>query len=254
MNENLILVVDDEPDICGEISGFLSARGYQVIIAHNGNDAILLFKKQNPILVLTDYKMPGMNGIELLRRIKSINKEVHVVLISGAADTKTIVAAMKEEAFDFLMKPIDLSHLVEIVTTAISKTLAWISKDTMRRVSFSLISEVVEIGDTITVLYFNNDLDELTSGKYEGFIQKMINERSSKKNLVFILKAVKYINNIGLNFLIKINDFIKNKGYRLHLCSLSPQVDLYLRSLGYLDYFNVDNSLESLSEKIHLGQ
>jgi anti-anti-sigma factor len=253
MNQNLILVVDDEPEICGEISGFLTRKGYRVVLAHNGNDAIELFQKQKPILVLTDYKMPGMNGIDLLRRIKSMQKEIHVVLISGAADSKTIVAAIKEDAFDFLMKPIDMKQLLAIVATAIEKTKEQISKDVLRQASYTLFSDMVDIGESMTVLYFNNDLDELTAEKYDAFIQKIINEQTAKKNMVFILNGVRYINNIGLNFLIEINKFIKRKGNSLYMCHLSPQVDVYLKSLGYLNYFNVESSLESLKEKIKLS-
>lgn len=254
MNERLVLVVDDEPDICGEISGFLSMKGYQVIIAHNGKDAIKLFRQHQPILVLSDYKMPVMNGVELLKEIKSLNKEIHVVLISGAADAKIIVDAMKENAFDFLIKPIDLVKLLEIVNAAITRTQAKLAQDAMRRVSYSLVSEVTEIADKITALYFSSDLDEVSAGKYEGYVQKMVGERTAKANIVFILKNVKYINNIGLNFLISINDFLDSKGYKLYLCSLSSQVDFYLRSLGYLDYFNVDNTIESISERILLNR
>ncbi len=252
MNESLILIVDDEPDICVELSGYLSAKGYQVIIANNGRDAIKLFKQHKPILVISDYKMPVMNGIELLKSIKSDSKDIHVVLVSGAADSKMIVEAMKEDAFDFLLKPVDLNHLLEVVKTAISKTLASKAKDAMRRTSFSLISEVTDLEDDITVLYFSNDLDELTAGKYEVYIQKMIRENSCRKHVVFMLNNVKYINNIGLNFLIKINGFINDKEYVLHLNSLSQQVDFYLRSLGYLDYFKVDDTLASLQERLRL--
>ncbi|OHD66348.1 MAG: hypothetical protein A2176_07655 [Spirochaetes bacterium RBG_13_51_14] len=252
MNERLILVVDDEPDICGEISGFLSEKGYQVIIAHNGKDAVKLFMQHKPILVLSDYKMPLMNGIELLKSIKSINKEIHVVLISGAADTKTIVEAMKEDAFDFILKPIDLINLLNIVTIAISKTQSKIAQDSVRRVSMTFISEVAEIDDNITVLYFSSDLDEYTSPKYDSYIKKLVNERTAKKNLVFYLKNVKYINNIGLNLLINLNEFMIEKGYNMYLCNLSQQVDFYLRSLGYLNYFSVDNSVESIVERVHM--
>lgn len=254
MNQSLILVVDDEPDICVEISGYLSAKGYQVIIAYNGGDAVKLFTKQKPILVISDYKMPVMNGIELLKSIKSIDRNIHVVLVSGAADTRTIVEAMKEDAFDFLLKPIDLNHMLQIIKTAISKTQSLLAKEAMRRTSFSLVSEVTEIGDEITALYFSNDLDEITSGKFEAYVQKMIRENACKKHIVFMLNSVKYINNIGLNFLLKINDFVNGKGYVLHLNSLSQQVDFYLRSLGYLDYFNVDDSLANLQERLRLGQ
>ena len=252
MNERLILIVDDEPDICGEIGGYLSTKGYQVIVAHNGKDAVKLFMQHKPILVLSDYKMPVMNGIELLKSIKAMNKDIHVVLMSGAADGKIIVEAMKEDAFDFLAKPIDLKNLLEVVSSAISKTLSRLTQESVRRVSGTFISEVTEIEDDITVLYFSSDLDEHTSPKYDMYIKKLINEKATKKNMVFFLKSVKYINNIGLNLLINLNDYIKEKGYVLYLCSLSQQVDFYLRSLGYLDYFNFDNSVESIVERVRI--
>ncbi len=254
MNENLILVIDDEPDICGEISGFLSAKGYQVMIAHNGKDAVNMFKQYGPVLVLSDYKMPVMNGIELLKELKSINNDIHVVLISGAADGKTIVEGMKEHAFDFLMKPVDINQLLDICMTAIAKTLAIRKQDTMRRGSSDLISEVMEIGENITALYFKGDLDENNTARYENYVKKLFDEKITKKNLVFILKNVKYMNNIGLNFLIAINDFIMGKGHFLHLCGLSQHIEFYLRSLGYLNYFKVHNSIESLKERIYLEQ
>ncbi len=254
MNERLILVVDDEPDICGEVSGFLSAKGYQVIIAHNGKDAIKLFTQHKPILVLSDYKMPVMNGIELLKSIKSINKDIHVVLISGAAESKTIVEAMTEDAFDFLLKPIDLKNLLDIVTSAIAKTQARFMQENVRRVGMTFVSEITEVENCATILYFSNDLDEYTAPKYDTYIKKIINERVAKNNVVFYLKNVKYINNIGLNLLINLNDFMKDKGYTLYLCNPSSQVDFYLRSLGYLNYFNVDNSVESIVERIRLAK
>jgi anti-anti-sigma factor len=254
MNENLILVVDDEPEICGEISGFLSAKGYQVMIAHNGKDAVKMFNQHGPVLILSDYKMPVMNGIDLLKVIKGINKDIHVVLISGAADGKTIVEGMREHAFDFLLKPIDLNQLLDICKTAIEKTLLNRKHDTMRRDSGGLISDVSHIEDHITLLYFSGDLDEYNTTRYENYIKKLFDEKIAKKNIVFMLKNVKYINNIGLNFLIAVNDSIQQKGHYLHLCGLSQHIEFYLRSLGYLNYFNIHNSIEILKERIHLEQ
>ncbi|OHD68369.1 MAG: hypothetical protein A2W19_14210 [Spirochaetes bacterium RBG_16_49_21] len=254
MKEKLILVIDDEPDICTEISGYLSAKGYQVIIAHNGKDGMKLFIQHKPILVLTDYKMPEMNGLEVLRAVKSVNKDIHVVLISGAADTKTIVEAIKDNAFDFLLKPVDLNHLLDIVKTAIAKTTVKIVQDKVRRASVNFINEVVDIGDEITVLYFAEDLDEYTVGKYELYIKKLVDEHSVKNNVVLFLKNVLYINNMGLNFLINLNDLLKQRGYALFLCALSQQVDFYLRSLGYLDFFSVDNTVENVLDRVRKKQ
>ncbi|TFH38862.1 MAG: response regulator [Chrysiogenales bacterium] len=253
MNENLILVVDDEPDICVEISGFLSNKGYQTIIAHDGIEALKLFREQGPVLVLTDYKMPLMDGMELLKNIKSLNKDVHVVLLSGAADSRTIVEAMKENAFDFIPKPIDLNNLIMIIKTAIEKTLAARNQGALRRASSNLVREVAEIGDEFTVLYFTQDMDEYSTPKYDLYIRKLVYEHTIKKNLIIFLKNIEYFNNMGLNLLIGIQDFLKEKGYTLFLCSLSPPVDFYLSNLGYISHFNIESTVDSIVERVRLS-
>jgi DNA-binding NtrC family response regulator len=104
MEKKLILIVDDEDQICSELEGYLSQKGYKTITANNGSDAYDLFMSEKPVCVLTDYRMPIMDGIELLKMIKAANRHVQVILISGVADMKAIVEAMKNEAFDFLSK------------------------------------------------------------------------------------------------------------------------------------------------------
>jgi len=254
MNEKLILVVDDEPDICSEISGFLSHKGYQVIIAHNGKDGLKLFKQHQPVLVLSDYKMPVMNGIELLKGIKSISKNIHVILISGAADSRTIVEAMKEQAFDFIPKPVDLNDLMKIVTTAIEKTLAKHSQESLRLGARNLVGEVSHVGDNISVFYMIEDMDEHSALRYDTYFKKIISDHVLTKNVVLFLKNVKYINNMGLNFLISLNDQLIKRESRLYLCALSQQVDFYLRSLGYLDYFKVEANVNNIVEHIQMEQ
>jgi anti-anti-sigma factor len=250
MNEKMILVVDDEPEICNELSGFLTSKGFKVITANDGKEGVILFQQHKPILVLSDYKMPNMNGIELLKRIKMINKDIHVVLISGAADGKIIVEAMKEDAFDFISKPIDLKDLMEVISTAISKTLSKVAEGKTRHSKSDLVHDVTTIGDAITVLYLSEDMDEYSVNKYDTYIKNMLSESSVKKNLVLFLKSVKYINSMGLNYLISLNDFLKQKGFQLFLCALSQPVDFYLRSLGYLDYFKIESSVDSIAERV----
>jgi len=252
MNDSLILLVDDEPDICGEISGFLSVKGYQTIVAHNGRDAVRLFKEHKPVLVLTDYKMPLMNGVDLLKAIKALNHDVHVVLMSGAADAKIIVEAMKEEAFDFLTKPIDLNDLLKIVRTAIKMTLDRYKQESIRRSSVNLISHIDDVTEEITVMYLTADLDEYNSPKYELYIKNLIDEHAVKNNIVLVLKAVRYMNNQGLNFLINLQTHLKERGYNFMLCALSQQVNSYLRSLGYLDYFIVEPTVEGVIERVRI--
>jgi CheY-like chemotaxis protein len=69
MEKKLILVVDDEYDICSELESFLTIKGYEVIIAQNGKEALSLYKKKKPDIVLSDYRMPLMNGFELMLKI-----------------------------------------------------------------------------------------------------------------------------------------------------------------------------------------
>lgn len=84
----------------------LSSEGYDVLTAENGEKALEIFKEQCPKLVLTDIKMPGIDGIEVLKRIKTLNKEVEVIVITGHGDMDTAVAALQHGASDFITKPL----------------------------------------------------------------------------------------------------------------------------------------------------
>lgn len=244
MNEKLILITDDEPQICAEIAGHLSRKGYQTLIAGNGRDAFDMFVSQHPICVLTDYHMPEMNGLDLLKKIKMIRKDIHVILMSGVADVKTVAAAMKNEAFDFLSKPIDLGELVNLVHLAINKTLLQSRQKIEDTMTAFFFHKTIHGNENISVLYFNRDLDEYTSTKYSNNIAGMINEKLLKINVVFHLENSKYINNIGLNFLIQIKDTLEQSGRKLFICSPVEQVLNYIKTLGYYEYLNMEKNLD----------
>ena len=105
--EKEILVVDDERDICEVLDISLSDIGYQVHTAENGEEALRVFEKVSPPIVLTDIRMPGIDGIELLRRIKEKNPETEVIMITGHGDMDIAIKSLKLEATDFITKPIN---------------------------------------------------------------------------------------------------------------------------------------------------
>jgi signal transduction histidine kinase len=108
---NRILLVDDERDIREVLGISLADMGYEVLAAENGASALELFRDASPQVVLTDIKMPGMDGIELLRRIKHENPETEVVMITGHGDMDLAIKSLKYEASDFITKPINVDVL-----------------------------------------------------------------------------------------------------------------------------------------------
>ena len=106
-----ILLVDDEEDIRDVVGMSLSDIGYTVHTAENGEQALDLFRNLTPPIVMTDIKMPGLDGIELLQKIKRENPETEVVMITGHGDMDLAVKSLKYEATDFITKPINVEAL-----------------------------------------------------------------------------------------------------------------------------------------------
>ncbi|MFU2207091.1 response regulator [Solidesulfovibrio sp. C21] len=106
MSETLLLV-DDEEDIRRFLGLFLSDLGYAVHAAANGEEALAMFDEVAPSIVLTDIKMPVMDGLELLKRIKARSPDTEVVMISGHGDMDLAISCLQYEAADFVTKPIN---------------------------------------------------------------------------------------------------------------------------------------------------
>ncbi len=115
MGMKTILVVDDEPDICSELSLYLTRKGYQVVTAPNGKEALAVYKKLKPDIVISDYKMPVMNGFDLLLNIKRTNKSAAVILMSAVVDLDPFIMTKNSAAYEFIHKPVDLNELLTII-------------------------------------------------------------------------------------------------------------------------------------------
>jgi len=110
-----ILIVDDDPDIRKSLPGGLSALGAEIATAKDGEDALAKVASEPPDMVLTDVRMPGLDGVELLRLLRDRAPTVDVILMTAYDDMPTVVAGMREGARDFLVKPLDLHDLRRVV-------------------------------------------------------------------------------------------------------------------------------------------
>ena len=101
-----ILLIDDEEDIVRVLSMSLRSDGYDVVSALSGKEGLDVFKRESPGIILTDVKMPGMDGIEVLKEVKKINPETEVIIITGHGDIDTAIEALQYGASDFINKPV----------------------------------------------------------------------------------------------------------------------------------------------------
>ena len=118
-----ILVIDDNRDVVDILVTFLRGEGYGMLGALTSDEGLKLVSVSRPDLVLLDILMPGMNGIEVLKRIRSINPTTKVIIVTGNADFRLAREALELGAVAYVDKPFDLAYLKRVVALALrSKT------------------------------------------------------------------------------------------------------------------------------------
>jgi EAL domain-containing protein (putative c-di-GMP-specific phosphodiesterase class I) len=115
----LVLVVDDDPALLRTVSRMLGRRGYRVASAHNGEDAVALVHQEQFDAILSDIAMPGMDGIELLRRVRQHDLLVPVVMITGDPTVDTAVQALEYGALQYLTKPVANDEIASVLDKAV---------------------------------------------------------------------------------------------------------------------------------------
>lgn len=147
-----ILLVDDEADIREVLEIALRDLGYDVLVAANGEQALRIFKAQSPPLVLTDIKMPSMDGIELLKHIKRENPECEVIMITGHGDMNLAIKSLKHAATDFITKPINVDALEISLKRAREKILIREKLKAYTQNLETLVREKTELQDNLAAL------------------------------------------------------------------------------------------------------
>jgi two-component system response regulator HydG len=192
-----ILVVDDTESVREAISKILQKQGYSVMTASDGEEGINLLQKYDIPLVLTDLKMPKVDGAELLKVAKTISPDIEVILITGYGTVEVAVEVMKEGAFDFIQKPVDKTTIINRVRNALEKQSLrlenkWlheqlktiqgsgniIGKSAAMRKVMDLVGQVASSSATILITG--------ESGVGKEVIAQAIHEQSSRRGKPFI--------------------------------------------------------------------
>ncbi|MCG2736648.1 MAG: response regulator, partial [Candidatus Methanoperedenaceae archaeon] len=118
-----ILIVDDEKDMCARIRRELDKEGYQTAVAYDGVEGMDYIKNNRVDVVITDIRMPGMSGLELLRRCREINDDCVFIIITGYGDHETAIEALRLGVFNYLKKPVMLEELIVSVDRGIELLL-----------------------------------------------------------------------------------------------------------------------------------
>jgi UDP-3-O-acyl N-acetylglucosamine deacetylase len=185
--EKKILIVDDEETVLQSIAGVLEDEGFRVTTAKSGEEAIGTFQKEEPDITLLDIWMPGLDGIEVLKRLKWISPDCQVIMISGHATISTAMTAVKLGAFDFIEKPLSLDTLLTTVRRAIDRQNELFN---MRRAG-EIVTEEIPLQEKVSLKEITGDLISPLPSSSRGGGLSPKKTLKKKKDSVFLQRTIK---------------------------------------------------------------
>ena len=239
MIKEKVLVIDDEQPTLKMFTLLLSAYGYDILTAENGQEGLDLFRKESPGLVLTDIKMPVMDGIEVLKAIKKINPQTEVIVITGHGDMDLAIQALNLDATDFINKPLQREAL-ELALKRASQRLA-ITKSEEGQVELEERPGGVVIGVRGNVSA--HTIPHLT----EAFARAA----EMKKNMILIdFEENASINGAGISGLTGLLESCREQGFRIVLAGLSDNFRAVFETMGITRLADIfDNREEALASQ-----
>jgi UDP-3-O-[3-hydroxymyristoyl] N-acetylglucosamine deacetylase len=115
-----VLIIDDEKDILESLSSILRDEGFLVLTAMDGREGLSVFEREKPDIIILDVWMPEVDGLEVLKQIKGVDRDAAVIVISGHGTISTAVEAVKMGAYDFLEKPLSIDKVLEVMTRSLA--------------------------------------------------------------------------------------------------------------------------------------
>lgn len=189
-----ILVIDDQRSIRNTLKDILELEGYEVELAENGKDGIEIFLESKYDLVLSDIKMPEMDGLEVLSKIMEVHSDVPVVMISGHGNIDTAVESIKKGAYDFIEKPLDLNRLLITVKNALEKKELVVETKKLKK---KVARRYEMIGTSEAMMKMKSVIDKVAStdarvlilganGTGKELVARALHEQSNRVNGPFV--------------------------------------------------------------------
>ena len=191
-----VLLVDDDEDFRSAITRRLVKRGIDPEQAGNGEECISILEEKPMDVVVLDIKMPGMNGIEVLRQIKGKHPDTEVILLTGHGSTQDAISGIKSGAFDYLTKPLDLEHLVVKIEQA-HKKIQWQKEsrresETEYQALLQCVTDyVIAINNKYQILMANNLFRTEFGMQQDGFCYGVWKKRDEKCEDCLVEKSFK---------------------------------------------------------------
>ncbi len=191
-----LLVIDDDPKVSWVLSQGLE-KSFEVLYARDGQEGLKLVSQVRPELILLDIKMPGLSGLEVLEKIKALDLQSNVIMLSGHGDTKNVVESIKKGASEFINKPFDVKEVELHLQSALEKTRLKKELHHLRQELQAKSDPEALVGDSAVMLQIKNVIEQVAdsdltvlirgeSGTGKEIVARRIHALSSRKNEPFV--------------------------------------------------------------------
>ncbi|MEW6378449.1 MAG: response regulator [bacterium] len=170
-----ILVVDDERNVLRSLQRLFMEDNYRLFLAENAQDGLAILEKESVHLVMADYRMPGMDGVAFLREVRQRHPQIVRIVVSGFADTKSIVAAINEgEIYKFIPKPWNDDHLKLMVSNAIEHYRLFEENRQLTEIVRKQNRELRELNEELEQMVISRTADLLAQNRILSLSQQII--------------------------------------------------------------------------------
>lgn len=216
-----ILIIDDEKPTLRMFTLLLSAYGYEILAAENGQEGVELFKAERPRLVLTDIKMPIMDGIEALKEIKAIDPQAEVIVVTGHGDMDLAIQALNLDATDFINKPLQREALEKALSRAAQRLAITKDEEKQILVREQMETAIVSVRGSVT----GNTLPHLSDALDEA-------AALGKELIIICFDENASINGAGITGLTSLLRETRDKDINLALTGLSTNFKAVFDMVG----------------------